>query len=256
MVLPFAFVVGFSKGPWSERTFCWICTLLALAGVMVEASRGGFLALVAAMCFMTLRSRHRVRIFAITAVVIVPILLAAPATPLKRLMAPSQSDTGGFDLRTQLWRVGWEMIKAHPIVGVGVGNFMPLVPSYPHGQNLPKAIACNTFIEVTAEQGIVGLAVFLALLFFTWRSLERSYRRALALGRPDLRVIITAVQAGVIAYVVGCLSLSTQYVKFFWLDVFMAVSFTNMLDAYANRLKRSAAQDAPGRRSMNERSYA
>ena len=70
------------------------------------------------------------------------------------------------------------MIKDHPLTGIGLDNFKPLVTRYEgRGGELEK-IAHNTYIEIAAEMGIPSLLVFLAILFSVFRTLERVHKHA------------------------------------------------------------------------------
>ena len=75
--------------------------------------------------------------------------------------------------RTDIWTVGWRMVEAQPLWGVGAGNFPVASIHYllEPGALLrtdfivddPK-VAHNTYLNVLAELGVVGLALFLAIL--------------------------------------------------------------------------------------------
>jgi O-antigen ligase len=94
---------------------------------------------------------------------------AAPAQTRERLTQPTSSGSG----RVDLWTVGLRMVKDEPITGVGAGNF-PV--SSVHYLLQPGAIARDEFIvdhpkvthniylQVLAELGVIGLALFLALI--------------------------------------------------------------------------------------------
>ena len=51
------------------------------------------------------------------------------------------------------------MIRAQPLTGIGTGNFKALSGKL-------GGVAHNTYIEIAAELGIPGLALFGAILFF------------------------------------------------------------------------------------------
>lgn len=81
------------------------------------------------------------------------------------------------DLRAIRWLATWDMIKEKPIIGHGVGSFKTVYPKF---QN-PEAIrlkgnhvtitehASNEFLQQWAENGIVGLALFLWIIIFVCR---------------------------------------------------------------------------------------
>jgi len=52
-----------------------------------------------------------------------PLSLVVPISPLRRLTDPNYSDQAAVRARTIAWNAGVGMIKAHPLIGVGLGNF-------------------------------------------------------------------------------------------------------------------------------------
>jgi putative inorganic carbon (HCO3(-)) transporter len=64
--------------------------------------------------------------------------------------------------RLKIWRDTLEMIKANPIMGVGMGGYWTEIPRYHRapGSMTPQQ-AHNDYLELVASGGIVGLAIFL-----------------------------------------------------------------------------------------------
>jgi O-antigen ligase len=80
------------------------------------------------------------------------------------------------------WQTAALMVQDHPIFGIGIGrvfrlfaNYNRLVGGAPEGARFS---AHNTFLNVTAEMGIVGLLAFLTLLGVTFGVAIRTLRRA------------------------------------------------------------------------------
>ena len=76
------------KSVWS-RSFCLACLVVTLIAVMLAASRGGFLGLLAAALFIVWRSPHRIRNFVVIAACLAPLTLIVP-----RLTRPPSSASG------------------------------------------------------------------------------------------------------------------------------------------------------------------
>jgi O-antigen ligase len=63
------------------------------------------------------------------------------------------------------WEAAWGMLEDHPLLGVGVGNYVPTYPSYAlPGWKDPLGHAHNYYLHVAAETGIAGLAVYVLLI--------------------------------------------------------------------------------------------
>lgn len=74
-------------------------------------------------------------------------------------------------LRERLLTAGWQIFLAHPFFGVGLNNFLIALPTI--APQLPIQPVHNIFLLVLAEMGIAG---FLALLFFLFFSIRRVLR--------------------------------------------------------------------------------
>lgn len=69
-------------------------------------------------------------------------------------------------LRDALMQAAWRMILAHPLFGVGLGNFLPTLPSFLTGRILFGFLqpVHTIFLLVLAETGIIGLGLFIYVL--------------------------------------------------------------------------------------------
>ena len=105
------------------------------------------------------------------------------------------------------------MIQAHPLIGIGLGNFKAAMPEYSEPGITEYHIAHNMFIEVGAELGIPALAFFLSVFVCTFQGLERVRRTAPLLF---IREVATALQSAVVGVgVAGCF-VSAEYQKTTW----------------------------------------
>lgn len=80
-------------------------------------------------------------------------------------------DSSSFRIFT--WLSCWEMINTHPIIGTGIGTFYLTYPSYRRPQiffiegmhNTESDHPENEFLEVFYDEGMIGISIFLLLLF-------------------------------------------------------------------------------------------
>jgi putative inorganic carbon (hco3(-)) transporter len=238
--LPIAYyVMTERKGGW-ERWFCAGCFLLIALAVTVAASRGGFLGLVVAFVLIAIRSRKRTRNVLGAAGLCLALALIAPSSPLDRLLHPSKSDKESTNIRSELWSIGWKMIQQHPITGIGLGNFKPMVEDYADDDFRFRMVAHNSYIEIAAELGIPGLCVFLGMMLSTLHSLARAKRVAVAQRAPLLRYSALALQTGFIAAYTAICFVSGHYQKIFWLMIFVSMCVHSLSDHLSERpLQRS-----------------
>jgi O-antigen ligase len=173
-------------------------------------------------------------------VIIMPVLLLSPVSPVGRLLHPSQEDRDNSEARLIAWRAGAKMVLAEPVLGVGLGRFKSLMPLYSDSQQRVglATMAHNTYVEIAAELGIPCLLVFLGILLFTYKSLARVRLRAEKLKFQGLQLSALGLQAGLVGYIVGATFLSAEYVKLFWLIVFCSISAEGMLSRMVKPPKR------------------
>jgi O-antigen ligase len=242
LCLPFALLaVLHCKKRWKRLIYAGFLGV-SLLGVTVCASRGGFLALTAALLFLVARSPHRVRNLVLISVVLLPLALFLPTSPLRRLLRPSRIDASNSHSRIMAWKAGMRMIADHPVLGVGLGRFKPLMPQYADKGTTTDTIAHNTYIEVAAELGLPSLLVFLAIPFFSYRSLEKARQRAEIAGREFPYYAALGLQAGLVGYMVGAFFLSAEYQKLFWLAIMLSMCLPSLVRA--RRKRQGAVPDA------------
>ncbi len=91
--------------------------------------------------------------------------------------------------RKEIWSATWQMIKVHPLAGVGIGGYWTAIPQYHNasGKMTPQQ-AHNDYLELLASGGVIGVLlgvwfVFLLVKFAraTLSSLD-PFRRAACFG--------------------------------------------------------------------------
>ena len=200
-----------------------ICFLFAMAFLLQQAA----VPVAAALAFLTLlvglavfrpgealRAR-RIELLTLILTLVLTFLVATPSGPLNSVVGLSEDgqswiarmwerNAGG--VRSWDWWVGWEMFKAHPVTGVGLGNYkLAFIPykaqflSTPRGADFDfyiarAAQAHNDYVQVLAELGILGtlsLAGLLVLLPISlWIRLRRS---TCAWKRLDMLLLIAGL---------------------------------------------------------------
>ena len=82
-----------------------------------------------------------------------------------------KSTDTSLELRLNIWTNTLEMIKEHPLLGVGAGNHKVLYPIYSRrvvvekvfSEDLQLSNVHNDYLQITAELGLLGLALMLWL---------------------------------------------------------------------------------------------
>ena len=104
-------------------------------------------------------------------------------------LGPGDAATRWNTRRLDIWRATVEMIKDHPLVGVGFGGYWTAITEYhdASGAYTPQQ-AHNDYLEILASGGVIGCAIFLWLAVVVLRRARAvlargdSFRRAACLG--------------------------------------------------------------------------
>jgi O-antigen ligase len=235
------------KRAWWEKAYCLGCLLVIIVATTLCASRGGFLGLMAACILIVWRTQNRVRNLLLVTVLVLPLSLILPISPLHRFIDQKDADLGSTQAHLDAWNAGFEMIEAHPLLGVGLGNFKPMMPRYvPAGTNT-DTLAHNMFIEVAAELGLPALFIFVAIYYSCFRTLGKLSRD---LALPDLfREAAAGLQAGILGVALAGCFVSAEYQKTTWMGFALAVCLVPL----AQSLKAKAPEQVT-LRTLGERS--
>lgn len=198
-----------------------------LFGIVLTVSRGGLASLavagIAAIVFGG-RWRQKMLLFASVCLAVTVIYFAALAPPAAREhLTAANGGTG----REDIWKVGWRMVEANPVEGVGAGNFHTSSIHYLLAQPglIRRAdfiadtqkVAHNVYLQTWAELGIIGLALLLILIVAVLRAGLRAIRAFEKLGDLQMEVLARAQLVAVIGLLASLFFSSDEYKKQLWL---------------------------------------
>ncbi len=160
--LPFAASFALrADATFMRRGLALLCGAFMLGAIVASGSRGGFLgfgAMAMAMGFFALRRRPGLVIAAVFAAVLaLPLVPSSYWNRMASITDESKDETGSAAARRTLLGESWEAFLENPLTGVGAGNFVDWNPT---GRDQAWHEAHNVLLQVAAELGIVGLAVF------------------------------------------------------------------------------------------------
>lgn len=236
LVLPIAHALAFRSERRWERLFCLFSLGIMLLAFMIASSRGGFIALLATVVFIAWRSGQRIRYLAVGGPLFAVLLVLSPSSPLGRFLEPRTGDQSSNLVRIELLKAGVKMFAENMLVGVGVGNFKPLVGSYggPNTEVQLKHLAHNTYLEVAAEQGTVGVLMFVALLYTALRALRRIRQQPTTSVDPLVQLTAAGVEGGLVGAATALLFLSALHVRLFWFTVMVSACMPALAPAAAD----------------------
>lgn len=203
--------------------------VLSVAGIFLSLSRGGLVALgVALLAGVAVAGRWRALMALLTLTVALATVgyFAFYASPNAKQRVTQTSGNGGGSGRKDLWRIALRMVNDHPVRGVGTDNFQV---SSIHYLLLPGAVtraayivdepkvAHNMYLGVLAEEGFVGLALFLTIIGFSLRCFQKAWRRFRAAGDRDMEILAYALFIGLVGFLAASVFLAEEYSKQLWL---------------------------------------
>lgn len=162
LALPMAYFLGSfrSRGLWRWLNYLYLP--VALFGIILTASRGGFVVALAGLMVIpltlgALRRGGRVAVIVGTVVAAVALLAVVPVGNFERIAeTSSEISEGNVSNRSQIWAGGLELYRQSPLVGIGTGSFGRAIEPV-----LGYSIAAhNAFLVVLIESGVVGFVLF------------------------------------------------------------------------------------------------
>jgi putative inorganic carbon (hco3(-)) transporter len=160
-VIAFGFCAEYVLGPYgiTVRTINALLCLSYLSAIYYTNSRGAVLAVSCSLMFLIYFKKKIMVGIVLGAVCIAAIIIFGPS----RMGQISSGESSAHE-RTWLWEQGLNMLRQHPIMGVGRGQFAKLVQ--------PALIAHNNYVQNFAELGFIGFFLYLSIL---WLSFKGSY---------------------------------------------------------------------------------
>ncbi|HWM56173.1 MAG TPA: O-antigen ligase family protein [Solirubrobacterales bacterium] len=223
---------------------------LCMLALFLTVSRGGIVALVAILVagvFIAGPRRGTVLGAAALGALMAIVYFGAFAGEQEREhLFQSDGGTG----RTDIWKVGWRMVEANPVVGVGAGNFQS---SSVHYLLEPGAIeradfivddpkvAHNTYLGVLAELGVVGLALFLAIVGAAIASLWRAAQTFGASGDREMDLLSRAVLIALIGFLTAAFFGSREVSNQLWLLLALGPAMLGLARAQLGRFDEEAS---------------
>lgn len=224
---PIAWAFANSLKPYISRRLYLVLLLMPITGIMVilgASSRGAQLALACQLVLMNHRHIFKPKILLSIAVVLTLTWSFVPDEQKDRFDTMGQDGTS--KQRLLYWENGVEMIKDNPVLGVGYFNFAPYFQRYfPEDLLVERAqLPHNIFIQVGTDSGLLGLIVFLSLLF-VGRRLGKQFK---ASGCEDKqRLIGSCANLSLLGFVIAGQFVTVTYYPFLWIHLALIVALNN-----------------------------
>ncbi len=229
---------------WGEkknlmRILAAVMTGLIAMGAALAYSRGAAVGFVLMMLIMVFMRYIKLWQVGIIVVLLAVVLAAVPTyatrlTSLQTLAASFSDDSGGvanadgatLSRLTEMGAAGLVFLD-HPILGVGPGLFPLYYQSYADLIGLrtlnQDRQAHDLYVSIAAENGALGLACFLMVIYMTLRGLARTRKRWLQ-DEPEIANMATAYMLSIVTYLTTGIFLHFAFIRYFWLMLALAAA--------------------------------
>jgi O-antigen ligase len=208
-------------------TFCSVLTLL---GLWVSGSRTALAAVLIVLAIVPLATNRRLRrprpILAAVALLAVAAAGAWWWYPQGRNATIEEA----LNYRVLMARTAFQLVSSDPIFGVGLGRFFPLAAPYiGRAEN-----AHNNFLQVAAELGLTGLALFLTVLALCLRQTRYNESRVTSNG------LLAGLSAFLITSLTGHPLLIPSVAHAFWIAAGLAAVPAGTVQPMTRTMHRAA----------------
>lgn len=170
------------------------------AGLILSGSRGAWVAtLVAIVVLVAYRSWKT----SLTVLLLLPLFLYIGGWLLPESFTRTSeiiNGTGTVGGRYIYWLDAWHIYLAHPLTGVGIGNYLSISNYIGPLGNYNTTDPHNVILRVLAELGPLGLACFLAIWALIGKQALQNNR---VLTSPDLQALNAGLSAAIVCYIVS-----------------------------------------------------
>ena len=220
MTLPMLFFLGRDEENRKLKFIFKITFLCTVAAVLLTYSRGALLGIAVVMAALALKSRYKLLSAFMLVMVAFLVISFAPAAWMARMgeFAGGSLDVSAHQRLTS-WAFAWNLAKQYPITGAGFECFTPNLFAMFSPRDAQTWLAGHTssgphsiYFQVLAEQGFVGLGVFLGLLascILSARRLQKQVANNTAVSW--IATYAQMVEVGVLAYMVSGAFLGRAY---------------------------------------------
>lgn len=213
---------------WERRILLlfWVCPILTILGA---SSRGSQIALAIQLLLIFRKSLFKIKSLFGVIILCAGLFFLLPEEQKQRFASTGSDKTS--QQRILYWTNGWEMMKDHPILGVGYFNFIPYFENYyPQDMLYEHAeLPHNIFIQVGTDSGFIGLFFFLMMIVYCLRTCRAIVKNT------DIDIVWRSIAAGlgygVLGFVIAGQFVTVAYYPFLWISLSFIVALARILNA-------------------------
>lgn len=196
-ILPIAFLLSLGSFKYRQHFLHWLALGIGLGGLVVTFSRGALVGISTGITsvFLIAKRNQMISKQKYITIIIIVLLIAVMLAPAvySFIMARHEATLARF----HLYKVGLDMIRDHPLLGVGLNNHIVLAPYYDPDVYIFPTPTHNHYLFIASEVGIPGLVFFLAFLFISFlRALQNVKTKAVYSATVSLGIVGAFIAIG------------------------------------------------------------
>lgn len=217
-----------------------ILVILILLGILLGISRGAYIGLAfMALFFFLFKIRKVLTIKNVAYAFLIVLFLGTSAYFFLKASNPQALDkfiehaqvkdfAEGESVQKRLGDYEKAIIfwQEKPIIGIGPGNYGPRYENYPsHDQVTDWEIVNNQYIEMLTEWGVVGLTLYMLLIFYLVVRTAIAYKKT---KDPFKRATLTGMAGAFVAIFIQYNFFSTIYIMHIWVFIGLLIAAQNL----------------------------
>ncbi|MEQ1855825.1 MAG: O-antigen ligase family protein [Longimicrobiales bacterium] len=229
---------------WIHR----VNTVLFLVGVLTSTSRGAAVATLAgAVFYMAVAvpgGKKKIASMVVIAGLVVGFLTLLSDSQSARFENMGSEEDESAQDRRRTWQVALMVIADNPVVGVGVGQFVPVAIRYPaQGQIF---VQHNILLQAASDMGLPGLALLGAILWGFYLDQKKVMARLTARPDPLLKAIAVGLNVSMFSFLVAGQFITVLFYPFLWSLLIISSALYRVTEAPKTRPSRKWPRPAPG----------
>lgn len=237
--LPFLYYLGYSFRNKLIRYGLWLVIPFGWHAIFLTGSRGGLVGMGATLLIICVREKNKLIGVLILCAAIFAYQWQAGTVMKDRASTVSEYRTeGSAATRLEAWSAAIEMIRNHPITGVGITSFIPAFGNY---SSFHPREAHNTFLQLAAETGVLGGIAYIMIIFSMFNQMLKNAKYLSSYNGNSVReahflsLVNEAVFTSFAGMIVCSLFLSLHVYEIFYFLCLLINSISYALDLYKSR---------------------
>ena len=194
MIIPISASLFWYSKKIHKKAIFLITSLILTIALVLTLSRGGWVGFAFGIFIFIILIEKKLLLS------IIPIVLAGvyflPQSIVNRILTIGNLGDSSNAYRIRLWKITLEIIRDNWLVGVGFG-YIPFKTTFEtYIRTMPAYHSHNTYLQTMGEMGILGLIVFIMLIFVLYKY---SIKRLMKQEDRYIRTMAGGVLAGLAA---------------------------------------------------------